>query len=264
MAEIRKITVIGAGCLGKALILHLNELNFVIHEIVSRKQEEVDQLCRLTGARANYGDYRAVSQEADLYIVSVKDDAVFEVRKQLRVMDKLIVHTSGTLPFDALKKCSSEYGIFYPLQSFSKNRKPEFKEIPLYVWASSPASLLKLHDFAGKLSLNVFLAKEDTLRIIHLAAVFASNFTNHLLKIAKDILSEKDLDFQILRPLVKETINKAFDLNPESAQTGPAKRGDCTTTDKHKNMLKRDDWRALYILFSGMIREEYADKTNEK
>ena len=260
MGTIKKITIIGAGCLGKALARQLHIKGFQIHEIVSRKKEEVESLCQLTGATANFGDYDSVLPDADLYIVSVKDDAVFEIRKKLKIRDKLVVHTSGTLPFDALKKCSSQFGIFYPLQTFSKNRMPDFEEIPFFVWASSSASLLDLYDVAAALSKKVFTAKEDKLKTIHLAAVFASNFTNHLLKISKDILEENEIDFQILKPLVEETFKKAFELSPEDAQTGPAKRGDCTTTDKHKSMLKRDDWRALYVLFSGMIREEYADK----
>jgi predicted short-subunit dehydrogenase-like oxidoreductase (DUF2520 family) len=148
MGTIKKITIIGAGCLGKALVRQLHIKGFQIHEIVSRKKEEVEALCQLTGATANFGDYDSVLPDADLYIVSVKDDAVFEIRKKLKIKDKLVVHTSGTLPFDALKKCVSQFGIFYPLQTFSKRQNTHDFEEYLFCLAFFTASLLDLYDVA--------------------------------------------------------------------------------------------------------------------
>jgi len=258
MGEIKKISIIGAGCVANAFASEFYRKGFFINEIVSRRITEAEKLAEKVNATARQFGIGEINPESDLYIVSVKDDALTEVRKHIHTNDKLIVHTSGSMPSDALKKCSKNYGIFYPLQTFSKNRMISMQEIPVFVNANTQKSVSDLMNFAKSFSNNVQHITDDKLSIIHLSAVFASNFTNYLIKISKDILYEKNLDYQILKSLVEETMKKAFEMDPFESQTGPAKRGDCNITDKHKEMLVRKDWRALYTLFSGMIREDYS------
>jgi len=266
MKSIQKITIIGAGCVAKAFANEFYRQKFIINEIVSRRIEEAEKLAKEVNAKAVRFGEQEISKEADLYIVSVKDDAITDIRKYIRLENQLIVHTSGSLPMESLKKCSTNYGILYPLQTFSKERNIDMYEVPFFVNANKEDGVKKLFEFASTISKNVHIITDKKLSQIHLSAVFASNFTNYLLKISKDILDNEQIDYKILEPLVKETIQKAFDTDPKLAQSGPAKRGDCTITDKHREMLKRKDWRALYVLFSGMIREEFSSnkKTNNK
>jgi len=260
MNNIKKITIIGAGCVAKAFAKEFYQRQYIINEIVSRRKEEASKLAESVNARAVTFGKEPISEEADLYIVSVKDDAITDIRKNIRLNNKLVVHTSGSLSMESLKKCSTNYGILYPLQTFSKEREVRMADVPFFINSNTPEGTEMLHQFAKTITESVYILPDEKLSHIHLSAVFASNFTNFLLKISKDILDLQNVDFKILEPLVKETMSKAFATDPSTAQTGPAKRGDCNITDKHKEMLKRKDWRALYVLFSGMIREEYSSK----
>jgi len=260
MNPIQKISIIGAGCVANFFGRELYKLGFEILEIVSRSEERAAEIAEACHANLNINGFDNIDQGADLYILSVKDEAIMELRKKIVLQDQLIVHTSGSVPSEVLKKISGNYGILYPLQSFSRDYSVTFQDVPIFVSANLPEAEQLLVDFARKLAPDVMILDDEKRTILHMAAVFASNFPNYLLKISKEIMDDEGIDFRLLQPLVKHSMDKAFQTGPEKAQTGPAKRGDCSITDKHKSLLKKEDWKKLYGLLSDMIREDFKKK----
>ncbi len=153
--------------------------------------------------------------EADLYIISVADNALDELISQLYLNDKLVVHTSGSVQMDVLKKASRNYGVFYPLQTFSKSKDVEFRSIPICLEANKDANLHKLTELAKRISENVQVIDSEQRKKLHLAAVFACNFPNFMYSIAEEITRQANIDFEILRPLIKETAEKVMQINPD-------------------------------------------------
>ncbi|MFC2114470.1 Rossmann-like and DUF2520 domain-containing protein [Bacteroidota bacterium] len=260
MKPIQKISIIGAGCVANFFAKELYGLGYEILEIISRTEERAGELAKSCHAKLNIDGFDHMDQSADLYILSVKDDAIMELRKKIKLKDQLIVHTSGTVSSEVLKKTSSNFGILYPLQSFSKDYTVSFADVPLFVSANQPDDEERLFSFARKLNPNVMRISDEKRAVLHLAAVFASNFPNYLLKLSKEILEDDDIDFKLLQPLVRVSMEKAFISGPEKSQTGPARRGDCSITDKHQLMLKNESWKKLYALMSEMIRKDFKGK----
>lgn len=255
MKEIQKITIIGAGCVAKFFAAGFVKRGLEVVEIVARREKVAQELAKKVKARAST-DFSQINQESDLYLISVKDDSIKEVTPLIKLQDKLIVHTSGTLPIDVLKDCSSRYGVIYPLQSIIERRKLDFSKIPFFINANVNNDKLALESFMMLFSNSVQTLDDEKRAKLHLSAVFVSNFTNYMLKVANDITDEIKLEFDVLRPLAEETISKAFDITPEFSQTGPAKRGDSSIVKAHAKMLKGKR-RELYELVSYMIKTDY-------
>jgi len=197
-----------------------------------------------------------LNHRADLYIVSVTDDVVGELVQKIKLKNQLIVHTSGSLPMDVLENSSSNYGVVYPLQTFSKTRKVDFETIPVCVEANSKMGLETLKKFAGTLSGDIREVSTEQRKKLHLSAVFACNFPNFMYSMAAEIVKQAHLDFSILRPLIKETAEKVMELDPHDAQTGPAKRGDQKIMEKHLEMLNGfQEFKKIYQLLSEGIQE---------
>ena len=260
MKPIETISIIGAGCVGTFLAQKLYNKGYVINQIISKQKEYASALASKVNAEAIQEDFKGFNNGSDLYIVAVKDDVIMEIRKKFPSMDKIIVHTSGSVPMEVFKKSSPNYGVLYPLQTIIKERDLDISVIPFFITASNRTTVDILKQFAATFSNSVYEITDEKRSILHLAAVFASNFVNFQLKIAKDILESEQLPYHVLKPLVEETLSKAFEIDPEKAQTGPAKRGDCNIVDKHKSMLQNPDQLALYTLLSDMIKKEYLDK----
>jgi predicted short-subunit dehydrogenase-like oxidoreductase (DUF2520 family) len=257
MNTIKTITIIGAGCVGTFLAKELFKRGYKINEIVSRREETAKTLALEVGAKAVSEEYEMVGRESDIYIVCVKDEVIMEVRKKLHVRDKIVVHTSGSMPIDVFKKSTSNYGVLYPLQTIIRERNYKLEEIPFFITANNKATLALINQFASSFSKQVIEISDEKRAKLHLAAVFASNFVNYLLKISKEILDNENLDFELLKPLVDESIAKAFDVGPVKSQTGPAKRGECNTIDKHISLLKKDEYKKIYSLLSDMIHADF-------
>jgi len=196
-----------------------------------------------------------VVSSADLYIISVKDDAIEWVASQLTHVNGLVVHTSGITDIKALSAHLKQNGVFYPLQTFSKSKVVSFDNIPLCIEANDENELLILKQLASKLSNQVYELDGEKRKILHLAAVFACNFPNHLFALANEILEENGLNFNIIRPLISETADKVMDNLPEHVQTGPAIRGDETTINKHLGMLEnKPELQHIYQTLSNSIK----------
>jgi predicted short-subunit dehydrogenase-like oxidoreductase (DUF2520 family) len=191
-------------------------------------------------------------------MVALKDSAVAEVLSQINFNNKLVVHCSGSLPLSALERYSENFGVLYPLQTFSKERDVEFKEIPVFIESNSVKNEQLLVQIASEISNSVSVLNSEKRIILHISAVFACNFVNHFYTIAADILKSKDIQFDVLKPLISETTKKVQEMDPKLAQTGPAVRFDENIINAHLHDLKDfGDYRQLYMSVSKSIFEHY-------
>ncbi len=193
-------------------------------------------------------------EEADLYIIAVSDDAVSEVSEILHDKKGIVTHTSGTITKEVIQ--NKRKGVFYPLQTFTKDKKVDFSSIPICIEANNEKDLKTIVKLAKSISTKVYEVSTSQREKLHLAAVFVNNFTNHMYSIGNTICKKEGLSFDMLRPLVTETINKIQFLPPKKAQTGPAKRNDVQTMQKHLTILENPIHKKIYQLISESIKEE--------
>lgn len=203
----------------------------------------------------------AVPRDADYYIYALSDSALPEVWEQMPQTSGIWIHTAGSVSLEAMAEYHSASGILYPLQTFSRERSPLWGDIPIYIEATSEAALLATEWLARTLSRRVeFVDSRGRMRL-HLAAVFACNFSNHLIALAEEFLDKGGLNPKALLPLLRETFLKLECLPARAAQTGPAARGDNATMQKHLDLLSGEGrMQSVYRLLSESIREV---KTNE-
>lgn len=195
----------------------------------------------------------------DVYIIAVSDDAINTVAEQLKNTKSLVVHTAGSISINALP-IGIRKGVFYPLQTFSKQSEINFKEVPICLEVEKQDDMVLLKKLAKRLSNFVYKISSEQRKSIHLAAVFVNNFTNHLYHIGFEICRKNQVPFEILKPLITETTQKIKSLAPIDAQTGPAKRNDSETIKKHLNQLKDKEYRNLYTVLTKSILETHEKK----
>lgn len=188
-------------------------------------------------AKTTTTDFKHIKKDADIYIIAVPDDAIPAVVKTMPDVKGIVAHTSGSVPMNVLKKFKN-HGVFYPLQSFTKDKEVTVNAYAVCIEGSSKEVVEDLMECAGGISKNAYLLNSKERERVHLAAVFANNFSNHLFASAAKLLKEEKLPFELLRPLILETAFKVMDTDPEAAQTGPAKRDDARTMKRHVEMLK--------------------------
>ncbi|KXK21359.1 MAG: DUF2520 domain-containing protein [Saprospiraceae bacterium] len=188
-------------------------------------------------------------------IIAVSDDAIGKVAEAWSGYPHLIVHTAGSVPIDVLKKAGiNNFGALYPLQTFSINRKINWKKIPIFINANNEENLNKIYSVARLLSPNIIPITDSNRLALHIGAVIANNFTNHLFAIADKWLVSNDLKFEYLLPLIRETVDKLEEMSPFDAQTGPAKRNDRRVINKHMGQLEGDqDLKELYLRLTESI-----------
>ena len=252
----KRIVLIGAGNVASHLAPALLKAGANLCQIYSRTQESARELGMKTGITYT-SDIFAIYPDCDIYIFCVSDDALLNLYKSIRInKEALILHTSGSMPMEIFKPYTSHYGVLYPLQTFTKKRELDFKEIPLCIEAVNAATLNEVRELAASLSLRVEEISSEKRKTLHLAGIFANNFVNHLYGLAGKIMEKDGLDFSLLRPLIFETAHKVMLMSPENAQTGPARRGDEGILNMHKALLK-DNRKLLnlYVSMSDSIRE---------
>ena len=196
---------------------------------------------------------------ADIYIMAVSDDAIGQLSKELKLIKGLLVHTSGSVPMKALPK-KVRRGVCYPLQTFSVNRKVDFNEIPICIEAENEGDYNLLKQLTTMISKKVVQVDSNHRKPLHLAAVFANNFTNHIYYLSQEYCEKQGVQFELLLPMIKETANKLVDLSPFDAQTGPARRNDKGTMKNHLAQLKSKKHKKIYSLLSKSIRKTYGEK----
>ncbi len=254
MPGIEKIVMIGAGNLGTQLAKALFRKGKKILQVFSNTSSSAHLLAGQVEA-APVTDFDKITTKADLYIISVPDDVIGKIVKKIYVDDKIIVHTSGSVDMKILQGVSERFGVFYPLLTFSRNKDVSFKTTPLCIEANNNNVENLLTNLAGEISDDVRIFNSDQRKYLHLAAVFASNFTNYMCLVAEDILKIKDMPFDLLIPIIIETADKLIHETPLEAQTGPAIREDAGIIAKHLNMLELDkEKKEIYKLISENIR----------
>ncbi|MFV8225686.1 Rossmann-like and DUF2520 domain-containing protein [Christiangramia aquimixticola] len=250
-----KVVIIGAGNVAGHLYQSFKKTEQInVIQVFNRNIDKIDFTDRSTRKSSNFDEI----EDAALYILAVKDEAIPEVANNLTSKNGLVVHTSGSVTLDSLSKFEN-HGVFYPLQSFSKNKPVDFSGIPICIEANSEKNLGLLKEVASFLSKKVFEVNSDQRKALHLSAVFVNNFSNHLFTIAADYCREHDLPFEILQPLIRETVSKIDSLPPFSAQTGPALRNDQKTIDEHLSMLDGDR-KKIYELITHSIQNLHGKK----
>lgn len=198
-------------------------------------------------------------EDVDVIIICVSDDVIEAVSKHFEKIPKLIVHTSGSISVNAIRD-GARSGVFYPLQTFSKKRQVDFKNIPICLEANESKDMELLKKMASSISDTVNEIDSKQRKAIHLAAVFANNFSNHLYQIGSEICEEGKVPFDLLKPLIAETAAKIETLNPIEAQTGPARRNDMETIKKHLVQLQNIKHKELYSTLTESIQNTYGEK----
>ena len=253
-----KISLIGAGNLATNLGRALVDAGHVVCQVYSRTQASADALAEKLGCRG-VSNLDEVVTDAQLYIVALKDSALSEVLPEL-IRGRnyaLWVHTAGSVPMSIWEEYGlKHYGVFYPMQTFSKAREVDFAEIPFFLEASGKMEMDILKNVASSVSYRVYEADSEQRRYLHLSAVFACNFTNAMYAASARLLEEHGLSFEVMLPLIDETARKVHTLHPTEAQTGPAVRYDRNVIDKHLTMLDEHPlYKELYELTSRIIHD---------
>lgn len=254
--EPKKIVIIGSGNLATHLAKLFVKKGHEILQFVGRNQETVAAL-GLKYFTTHTTDFSKINKGADIYILCVSDSEIIKVASKLKLPGKLVVHTSGTADINLLKGISTKIGVLYPLQTFSVNDKVKWSKVPFLIEGNTKVSEIELLNFCSSFSKNINVIKSSEREKIHLAAVLVSNFTNHLYALANDYLeNEKLQQFDLLMPLIQQTVKKIKNLAPVDAQTGPAYRGDTSTINKHNELLKKHpEVQKIYNTLSESIKK---------
>lgn len=255
-----RITIIGAG----RVAYHLARVLSVQHEIVqiySRTLEKAQQLADQFQAQAIERPEQ-LDNYVDLVIIAVSDQSIAMVIEQIHpyLPNNLILHTSGSTHLDVLKQIHVRAGVFYPLQTFSLEREINWENTPLFIEAHDREDQNILQNLANSLSSRVYLYSSEQRLSLHLAAVFACNFSNYCYDMAKQVVDAQQVDFGLLYPLILETAKKATQNDPRQMQTGPAMRGDQNILNMHQSMLEqsqRSDLAEVYALMSQQILQRH-------
>ena len=254
------IDIIGAGNLAWSLAPALENAGFTVNYVYNRTPKRAKELARHLYQAESKTNLDFTTSRSSIFLVMVSDDALAEVAKELIVpLDAIVVHTSGSRPLNALAYTATpNIGVFYPLQTFSSKKIIDFREVPILIESENKYTREILIKLAKSLSNKVLKISSLQRKKVHLAAVFASNFSNNLLSIAENLLEQADLDFEILKPLIVETISKSLEIGPEFAQTGPAARGDLQILEDHVEMLANDvELQTIYQLMSQHILDQH-------
>lgn len=249
-----KISFVGSGNVAYNLAVNLESLGEEILTVVSPNLLNAEFLAHAVGAKGET-NVLDIDKRTEVVFLCVPDDKIAEVSKSIRLPGAIQVHTSGSVDLSALSV--EERGVLYPLQSLKKGFKIDLLNVPMLLEANTMKTEIALDKLASKMSNIVRFKNSIERRNLHLAAVFANNFTNHILSISQSLCQSNGLDFEFLKPLVVQTIANAFSLGAKEAQTGPALRSDQNTMNTHEAMLK-DKPKALevYKVISASIQAE--------
>ena len=248
------IALIGSGNVATKVGQALKNAGHHIDAIVSRHQENAQQLASLLDAQWHSSALELKGQ-FDVIIVSVNDNAIEEIATQLMPTDAIVVHTAGSIPMSVLSRFD-RHGVIYPLQTLSKQKEIDMRGVPFLIEGNSPDTTTIIQHLTQTISDNVTSGTSEQRQQLHLAAVFACNFTNHLYTIAEKLLQSSGLSFQLLMPLIEETTHKIQHLSPIDSQTGPAIRHDTHVMQQHMEALSNDtQLQSIYTLLSQSIMD---------
>lgn len=247
-----KTVIIGSGNVAYHLAKAFTQKNIKVHQIFGRNENELSKISNefnITYSTENL-------DEAQLYIIAVSDSAVENVSELIKNENALVAHTSGSLPKEILKG-NYRKASFYPLQTFSKTKNLDYSKIPFFIEADNQIDEKSLFELASIISDSVEVSTYEKRKYIHLTAVFACNFVNHLFARAKEISDSQDLDFNYFLPLINETFEKIQHIEPKLAQTGPAVRGDERVLKLHEELIKNEEQLHIYKTLNESIKKMY-------
>ena len=250
-----KIVFIGAGNLATRLSLAMQRVGMHIGHVYSHTDSRARQLATRLGCPWT-NDLSALQEDGDLYVFSLKDTVLSDVISKVKPNNGMWVHTAGSMSMSVFEGYAQRFGVLYPLQTFSKGRNVNFDVIPIFLEANTDKNADYLKNIASALSENVRFMSSEKRRSLHLAAVFACNFTNHIYTLSYKLLENESIPADVLLPLIDETVSKIHSMPPAAAQTGPAIRYDENVINKHLAMLDDPDMQAIYRLLSQSIHKE--------
>ncbi|MCR5152999.1 MAG: DUF2520 domain-containing protein [Prevotella sp.] len=247
--------MIGAGNVATSLVPALQKAGHEVVQVYSRTLASAKRLADTAGCQAT-DNINKVSPDADVYLFCLKDDVIAEVADQLQKVDKsaLFIHTSGSVDIDVLMSDGRCCGVIYPMQTFSRERIVDMTHVPCFTEASDEDTMRTVTALAQSITDNVMPLSSEGRRWLHIAAVFACNFSNHCYALAQRALEAQGLPFSLMLPLIDETTRKAHTMAPRDAQTGPAVRHDTRVTDRHIEMLaSQPELQRIYKLMTQSI-----------
>jgi predicted short-subunit dehydrogenase-like oxidoreductase (DUF2520 family) len=245
-----KVVILGSGNVAQHLIEVMKNTSSI--DLVQVFARNSNQLNHLLPSSKIVSEYQKITA-ADVYIISVTDNAIAEVSSQLPFKNRLVVHTSGSSDLSVLDN-KNRKGVFYPLQTFTKGKKIDFSPIPICLEAENEEDYQLIKNLGNCISKKVFQINSEQRRSLHVAAVFVCNFVNHLYQIGYEICNSNQIPFEVLHPLIQETAQKVLELNPKEAQTGPALRNDTKTIEKHLDFLTNKEYQTIYKLLTQSIQ----------
>jgi predicted short-subunit dehydrogenase-like oxidoreductase (DUF2520 family) len=249
--------ILGAGNVATHISRHLHFAGHRISCVWSRRAGPARQLAAELDS-VGTADPDQIPREADFYLLAVPDAAIESVVPYLHDCRGICLHAAGAVPMDALAEKCREYGVLYPLQTFTAGRDLSLDDVPVLVEGSSPTVLEKIRSLALVLSHRVLAMDSAERLVLHLAAVFAGNFSNHMATIAERILAGSGHERTLLVPLLRETFRKIEESGGAASQTGPALRDDRETMERHLELLKGyPEWEKLYTFMSRDIRKTH-------
>jgi len=250
------VVILGAGNVATHLFKAFNKAdNVIVNQWFSRNIKSIDFYKNKVDVTDNLSNLK----EADVYIIAVSDDAVAKLSSQLPFENRFVVHTSGSVSLHDLDK-KLHRGVFYPLQTFSKEAEVDFSKVPICIETDNKDQFALLKELAESIGSSSYRVNTEQRNSLHLAAVFVNNFTNQLYRIGHEITESTNTDFNILKPLILETANKVQNMSPYMAQTGPAKRNDKKTIKKHLKKLEGSQHKAIYKLLTASIQKTHGRK----
>ena len=255
-----EVLILGSGSLATHLALAFQSKGIIISQIYSRTLSNAKLLAdRLNTSYTD--EISEIFRNADMYFYCTNDSSFHKLLRALDLPDALQVHTSGSNSISDFKEFAKNYGVFYPLQTFSKRKDVDFSLVPICIEASNMETENKLLNLADLISRKTYIIDSEQRKKLHLAAVFACNFTNYMYDIAFDLVKSAGIGFEILQPLIDETALKVRTVEPFEAQTGPAVRYDENTIKKHLSMLNNTpNSKDIYKLISKSIYKKHKSK----
>lgn len=253
-----KISIIGSGNVASALAKIINQSGHTIDAIFGRDRKKASDLAQSVNSKA-VDRLSDLPYNSDIYLLAVKDDAIIEVASAIKTERGILAHTSGATPISIFEGIQQNYGVFYPLQTFSAELEANFEELPICISANNSENEAKLKELAASICPNVYSISEEQRKGLHVAAVFANNFSNFLFSAAFDICHREALNFDMLKPLIRQTLRKIELADPEKIQTGPARRGDESTISLHMKWLEQHapEYSQLYEVLTEAIIKKY-------
>jgi predicted short-subunit dehydrogenase-like oxidoreductase (DUF2520 family) len=250
-----KIILIGSGNVATHFGKALKASGHSILQVYSRSESSAKSLAKKLSCSYTT-DIKKISDKADLFLIAVKDEGIRSFLLKFAKTSKTIVHTSGSVSLKVFGKKFKNCGVVYPVQTFSIHHKVNFKNVPVCIEATNTSTRKKITSLVKTVTGEIHYMNSSQRRKIHLAAVFANNFSNHLFAIAENILAHERISFDLLRPLILETAMKIQQHSPLEMQTGPARRGDSSVIEEHLKMLvDKKQFREIYQLISESISE---------